>query len=260
VALSRPIKELGLHTVHVNLHPEVDVDIVLNVARSPEEAELQASGKSIQELAAEEEAAAEFEIAELFDDIGAAQLDDSTMPGRPPRHPKPRQPPRTTRKTDLPVDPPRSRNANRWAVSLAGMRPIFFLRRHDHRGRHAKPFPVHRRRYTAYAHRPGGPCPTRFRRGAEPPRHPPAFAGQTEAPERVSSFVADPVLVAGGLEHPWAVAVLPDGAGFLVTERPGRLRHITREGVVSAPIGGMPEVFDVSQGGLSRRRACAGFP
>jgi large subunit ribosomal protein L9 len=76
VALSRPIKELGLHTVHVTLHPEVDVDIVLNVARSTEEAELQASGKSIQELAAEEEAAAEFEIAELFDDIGAAQLDD----------------------------------------------------------------------------------------------------------------------------------------------------------------------------------------
>jgi large subunit ribosomal protein L9 len=71
--IRQPIKELGLHTVHVNLHPEVDVDIVLNVARSPEEAELQASGKSIQELAAEEEAAAEFEIAELFDDIGAAE-------------------------------------------------------------------------------------------------------------------------------------------------------------------------------------------
>jgi large subunit ribosomal protein L9 len=76
VALSRPIKELGLHTVHVVLHPEVEVDIVLNVARSTEEAELQASGKSIQELAAEEEAAAEFEIAELFDDIGGAQLDE----------------------------------------------------------------------------------------------------------------------------------------------------------------------------------------
>lgn len=76
IALSRPIKELGLHTVHVRLHPEVEIDIVLNVARSEEEAELQASGKSIQELAAEEEAAAEFEIAELFDDIGAAQLDD----------------------------------------------------------------------------------------------------------------------------------------------------------------------------------------
>jgi large subunit ribosomal protein L9 len=76
VALTAPIKELGLHIVSVVLHPEVDVTITLNVARSTEEAELQASGRSIQELAAEEEAAAEFEIAELFDDIGAAQLDD----------------------------------------------------------------------------------------------------------------------------------------------------------------------------------------
>ena len=46
------------------------------MARSPEEAEVQASGKSIQDLAAEEEAAAEFEIQELFDDIGASQLDE----------------------------------------------------------------------------------------------------------------------------------------------------------------------------------------
>jgi large subunit ribosomal protein L9 len=76
VALTAPIKELGLHVVSVVLHPEVDVTITLNVARSTEEAELQASGKSIQELAAEEEAVAEFEIAELFDDIGAAQMDD----------------------------------------------------------------------------------------------------------------------------------------------------------------------------------------
>ncbi|MBE1288393.1 MAG: 50S ribosomal protein L9 [Rhodobacteraceae bacterium] len=76
VALTAPIKELGLHVVSVVLHPEVDVTITLNVARSTEEAELQASGKSIQDLAAEEEAAAEFEIAELFDDIGAAQMDD----------------------------------------------------------------------------------------------------------------------------------------------------------------------------------------
>ena len=76
VKIAKPIKELGLHDVHVTLHPEVDVTIQLNVARSPEEAELQASGKSIQELAAEEEAAAEFEIAELFDDIGSAAVDD----------------------------------------------------------------------------------------------------------------------------------------------------------------------------------------
>jgi large subunit ribosomal protein L9 len=45
------------------------------VARSNEEAHLQASGKSIQDVAAEAEAEAEFEIAELFDDIGSAALD-----------------------------------------------------------------------------------------------------------------------------------------------------------------------------------------
>ncbi|NOD34236.1 MULTISPECIES: 50S ribosomal protein L9 [unclassified Ruegeria] len=79
VVLLAPIKELGLHTVGVRLHPEVEVAIKMNVARSEEEAELQASGKSIQELAAEEEAAAEFEIAELFDDIGSAASDDDDL-------------------------------------------------------------------------------------------------------------------------------------------------------------------------------------
>jgi len=76
VVLDRPIKDLGMHDVTVVLHPEVAIRIRLNVARSPEEAELQASGKSIQELAAEAEAAAEFEIAELFDEVGAAAGDD----------------------------------------------------------------------------------------------------------------------------------------------------------------------------------------
>ena len=72
IALDRPIKDLGMHTVSVVLHPEVTIKFTLNVARSADEAELQAAGKSIQELAAEAEAAAEFEIAELFEDIGAA--------------------------------------------------------------------------------------------------------------------------------------------------------------------------------------------
>ena len=76
VVLTRPINDLGLHDVSVVLHPEVEVTIHLNVARSPEEAELQASGKSIQELAAEAEAEAEFEISELFDDIGSAASDE----------------------------------------------------------------------------------------------------------------------------------------------------------------------------------------
>jgi large subunit ribosomal protein L9 len=73
VILDRPIKDLGLHTITVALHPEVAVKVRLNVARSVEEAALQASGKSIQELAAEAEAEAEFEIANLFDEMGAAQ-------------------------------------------------------------------------------------------------------------------------------------------------------------------------------------------
>ena len=76
VVLTSPIKDLGLHDVTVVLHPEVEATITLNVARSPEEAELQAQGKSIQDLAAEADAEAEFEIAELFDDIGGASAED----------------------------------------------------------------------------------------------------------------------------------------------------------------------------------------
>ena len=76
ITLIKPIKELGLHEMAVVMHAEVTATIILNVARSHEEAELQASGKSIQELAAEEEEQAEFEIAELFDDMGAAASDE----------------------------------------------------------------------------------------------------------------------------------------------------------------------------------------
>ena len=79
VVLLSAIKELGLHDVTVNLHPEVSATITLNVARSVDEAQLQEAGKSIAELAAEEEAAAEFEIQELFDDIGAAANDDDDL-------------------------------------------------------------------------------------------------------------------------------------------------------------------------------------
>jgi glucose/arabinose dehydrogenase len=55
-------------------------------------------------------------------------------------------------------------------------------------------------------------------------------------------------LVAGGLEHPWSVAFLPDGR-FLVTERPGRLNLVTPEGVVTR-IDGLPGVLARNQGGL----------
>ena len=84
VAISAPIKELGVHAVAITLHPEVDATIELNVARSEEEAELQAQGINIADQAAEEEAQAEIEIAELFDEIGAAELDElETMSDEP---------------------------------------------------------------------------------------------------------------------------------------------------------------------------------
>ena len=54
--------------------------------------------------------------------------------------------------------------------------------------------------------------------------------------------------LAGGLEHPWSVEVLPDG-GYIVSERAGRLR-IIRDGKVSAPLSGVPDVAERGQGGL----------
>ena len=47
IEVSQPIKTLGLHQVPVILHPEVDVRVTINVARSPEEAERQARGESV---------------------------------------------------------------------------------------------------------------------------------------------------------------------------------------------------------------------
>ena len=80
VVLASPIKELGLHELSAVLHPEVSVRITVNVARSQEEAELQASGKTIQDVQAEADAEAEFDIAELFDEVGAAAQDDDDAP------------------------------------------------------------------------------------------------------------------------------------------------------------------------------------
>jgi large subunit ribosomal protein L9 len=47
IVLDRPIKAIGLHDVRIALHPEVSVTIKVNVARSPEEAELQAQGVDV---------------------------------------------------------------------------------------------------------------------------------------------------------------------------------------------------------------------
>ena len=72
IMLVKPIKELGLHALVINLHPEVAASIEINVARSDEEAEIQRTGKTIQDAKMEADAEAEFDIAELFDDVGSA--------------------------------------------------------------------------------------------------------------------------------------------------------------------------------------------
>ena len=57
VVLDRPIKNIGVHDVKVALHPEVAVIVKVNVARSPEEADLQAQGVDVLAQMFEEEAA-----------------------------------------------------------------------------------------------------------------------------------------------------------------------------------------------------------
>jgi aldose sugar dehydrogenase len=57
------------------------------------------------------------------------------------------------------------------------------------------------------------------------------------------------VTVAEGLVKPWSLAWLPDGR-MLVTERPGRLRLVSKNGALSAPIQGLPEIFVAGQGGM----------
>ena len=64
VQLVRPIKEIGMHEVNIVLHPEVTVVVKANVARSPEEAELQAQGVDIIQQMLEEEEEAIIEAAE----------------------------------------------------------------------------------------------------------------------------------------------------------------------------------------------------
>lgn len=74
----------------------------------------------------------------------------------------------------------------------------------------------------------------------------------SKAQTRVVKTEKGPVLlsvVARGLAQPWGMDILPDGA-IILTEKPGRLRILDQEGNLSAPLGGVPPVADVGQGGL----------
>ncbi len=76
-----------------------------------------------------------------------------------------------------------------------------------------------------------------------------AEAQQTRAPEPREKSTVSIEMVAKGLVHPWGLQFLPDGR-MLVTERPGRLRIVTRDGRISEPIANVPAVFGAGQGGL----------
>ncbi len=76
--------------------------------------------------------------------------------------------------------------------------------------------------------------------------------GGASAPAQVFHSSAGDVVVqtaANGLDHPWAIAFLPDGR-MLVTERPGRMRIVGKDGTLSAALAGVPQVFASGQGGL----------
>lgn len=75
-----------------------------------------------------------------------------------------------------------------------------------------------------------------------------AMAEQTNAP-KVPATSVKVETVAEGLENPWGLQFLPDGR-MLVTERPGRLRIVSKDGKLSKPISGVPEVYARGQGGL----------
>lgn len=81
VILDRPIKTLGLHEVRISLHPEVEVKIVINVARSEEEAERQARGEDVTVVREERMELETFNPEAVFEEAAEAETDGEE--GRP---------------------------------------------------------------------------------------------------------------------------------------------------------------------------------
>ena len=84
----------------------------------------------------------------------------------------------------------------------------------------------------------GAPVETR---PANNPDQKPAFEGQTRAPGVQTAGTLRHETIASGLVHPWGLALLPGGQ-WLVTEKPGRMRVVSAQGQVGAPIAGLPAV------------------
>jgi glucose/arabinose dehydrogenase len=77
----------------------------------------------------------------------------------------------------------------------------------------------------------------------------PAFREQTKASAPAIPSAVKVQVLANGLQNPWALAFLPDGQ-ILITERPGRLRLLSRDGRLSEPLGGLPPIKAIGTKGL----------
>ena len=82
VVLDKPIKTLGLHTTRIALHPEVVVQVTLNVARSEDEAERQARGEDVTVIKEEKIELETFDADAVFEDEALARqkADDGEEP------------------------------------------------------------------------------------------------------------------------------------------------------------------------------------
>jgi glucose/arabinose dehydrogenase len=91
---------------------------------------------------------------------------------------------------------------------------------------------------------------------ANAPEQKPAFPGQTRACAVKSDVAFDVIVVAKGLDKPWAVEPLP-GGDFLITEKAGQMRIVSAKGEIGEPIGGL---LPVGQGGVSGVSGQGGLP
>lgn len=80
VILDKPIKTLGLHTIKIQLHPEVEISVTLNVARSADEAERQARGENVTVIK-EEKLDIETFSEDMFEDGSAPAAHDEAAAG-----------------------------------------------------------------------------------------------------------------------------------------------------------------------------------
>ena len=83
-------------------------------------------------------------------------------------------------------------------------------------------------------------------------------AGQSSRDVRTEDGTVRVEVIARGLDHPWGMVFLPEGR-MLVTERPGRLRAVARDGRASAPVQNVPGGLCPRSGRVAGRGARSGF-